>query len=41
MTRDELAAFLAEAGFTDVGWFGDWDRSPLTAQSPEFVVVAR
>jgi SAM-dependent methyltransferase len=40
MTQDELSAFLAEAGFTDVMWFGDWDRSPLTAQSPEFVVVA-
>ena len=41
VTRDELAAFLAEAGFTDVTWFGDWDRAPLTARSPEFVVVAR
>ena len=41
MSRDELAAFLAEAGFTDVTWFGDWDRSPLTPSSPEFVVVAR
>jgi ubiquinone/menaquinone biosynthesis C-methylase UbiE len=40
MTREELSAFLAEAGFTDVMWYGDWDRAPLTAQSPEFVVVA-
>ena len=41
VSREELAAFLAEAGFTDVTWFGDWDRSALTASSPEFVVVAR
>jgi ubiquinone/menaquinone biosynthesis C-methylase UbiE len=41
VTQPELAAFLAEAGFTDVTWFGDWDCSPLTANSPEFVVVAR
>jgi len=40
VTQDELAAFLAEAGFTDVTWFGDWDRSPLTEVSPEFVVIA-
>ena len=41
VSQEELAAFLAEAGFTDVTWFGNWDRSPLTASSPEFVVVAR
>jgi ubiquinone/menaquinone biosynthesis C-methylase UbiE len=41
VTQPELAAFLAEAGLTDVKWFGDWDRAPLTASSPEFVVVAR
>jgi SAM-dependent methyltransferase len=40
MTQEELAAFLAEAGFTEIAWYGDWDRSPLTANSPEFVVVA-
>jgi hypothetical protein len=40
MSREELAAFLAEAGFFDATWFGDWDRSPLTAASPEFVVIA-
>lgn len=40
MSRDELAAFLAEAGFTDIAWFGDWDRSALSASSPEIIVVA-
>jgi len=41
MSRDELAAFLAEAGFVEVVWYGDWNRAPLMASSPEFVVVAR
>ena len=41
MSRDELAAFLAEAGFTELEWFGNWDRSPLTATSPEIIVIAR
>lgn len=40
MSRDELAAFLAEAGFTDITWFGDWDRSAVSATSPEIIVVA-
>ncbi len=40
MRREELAAFLADAGFPEVAWYGDWDRSPLTPQSAEFVVVA-
>jgi hypothetical protein len=39
--RQELAAFLPEAGFTDITWFGNWDRAPFTIGSPEFVVVAR
>lgn len=41
MSRDELAAFLVEAGFTDIAWFGDWDRSPVSAASPEIIVIAR
>ena len=40
MSRDELAAFLNEAGFSDVTWYGDWDRSPITPQSPEIIVIA-
>jgi ubiquinone/menaquinone biosynthesis C-methylase UbiE len=40
MSRDELAAFLEEAGFTDVAWFGNWDRSPVSAASPEIIVIA-
>jgi len=40
VSRDELAAFLAESGFTDLTWFGDWDRSPISATGPEIIVVA-
>jgi ubiquinone/menaquinone biosynthesis C-methylase UbiE len=40
MSKEQLAAFLTEAGFTEVTWFGDWDRAPLTQRSPEFVVIA-
>jgi SAM-dependent methyltransferase len=41
MSQPELAAFLAEAGLTDVAWFGNWYRAPLTPGSAEFFVVAR
>jgi ubiquinone/menaquinone biosynthesis C-methylase UbiE len=37
----QLAQFLAEAGFTIEAQYGDFDRSPLTATSPEVVVIAR
>lgn len=40
MTQDELAAFLAEAGFADMAWYGDWDRSPIGPASPEIIAVA-
>jgi len=41
MGQAELAAFLAEAGFTDVAWYGDWDRSAIGPKSPEIIAVAR
>jgi SAM-dependent methyltransferase len=34
------AAFLAEAGFTQVTWHGDWDGSPYGPASPEIIAVA-
>lgn len=40
MNRDELATFLADAGFVDLAWYGDWDRSALGPTSPEVIVVA-
>lgn len=41
MGRDELAAFLADAGFADIAWYGNWDRSPATPASPEIIALAR
>ncbi|WP_119459243.1 class I SAM-dependent methyltransferase [Rhodospirillaceae bacterium SYSU D60014] len=40
MNQDELAAFLADAGFTDVTWYGDWDRSAVSPTSPEIIAIA-
>jgi SAM-dependent methyltransferase len=37
---DELRLTLDEAGFVVVQTYGDWDRSPLDALSPEIVLVA-
>jgi SAM-dependent methyltransferase len=36
-----LAAFLSAAGFVIESQFGDWDRTPLTATSPEIITLAR
>lgn len=36
-----LRELLAGAGLTVEGWFGDWDSSPVTASSPEIIVLAR
>lgn len=41
MGRERLADVLAEAGFADVDWYGDWDRSPWRPESPEIIAVAR
>ncbi len=41
LSQPRLAAFLADAGFTSVAWYGDWDRSPIAATSPEFIALAR
>lgn len=40
LTRPQVAAFLAQSGFTTVEWYGDWDRSPCTADSREIIAVA-
>jgi SAM-dependent methyltransferase len=39
--RFELEHLLHRAGFTDVVIYGDFDRSPVTRNSPAFVVLAR
>ena len=41
LSADALAAFLAEAGFTIEAQFGDWDRSPVVAATPELITIAR
>ena len=38
---DALSSFLAGAGLAIEEQFGDWDRRPLTATSPEIITVAR
>ncbi|SFC68109.1 class I SAM-dependent DNA methyltransferase [Streptomyces aidingensis] len=37
----ELSGFLAGAGLAVTGQYGDWDRSPLTPDSPEIITLAR
>ena len=41
MTQGELSGFLAQAGFEDTVWYGNWDRSPISATSPEIIAIAR
>ena len=41
MGQDQAAAFLTEAGLTQVTWYGDWDWSPVSPASPELIAVAR
>ena len=40
MSHAEFAGFLAEAGFRDITWYGNWDRSPATPTSPEIIAIA-
>ncbi|MFC9437100.1 class I SAM-dependent methyltransferase [Nocardia sp. NPDC057030] len=41
LDRDGLAGFLSEAGLVVAEQFGDWDRGPLTASSPEIITLAQ
>ena len=38
---DHLKRLLAAANLAPIKWYGDWDRSPLTETSREFIVLAR
>lgn len=40
LSPDALASFLDEAGLAIEEQYGDWDRSPLTATSPEIITIA-
>jgi SAM-dependent methyltransferase len=37
---ERLRTLLEEEGFHIDGWYGDWDRTPVTDSSPEVIVVA-
>jgi SAM-dependent methyltransferase len=37
---DHLRTILEDVSFRIDGWFGDWDRTPVTPASPEVIVVA-
>ena len=41
LAADALASFLATAGFVIESQFGNWDRSPVVASSPEIITLAR
>jgi SAM-dependent methyltransferase len=40
-SREEIVSSLADTGFAVEHLWGDWDRSPLTADSDEIIVLAR
>ncbi|MFH8800114.1 class I SAM-dependent methyltransferase [Streptomyces sp. NPDC017936] len=40
LAPEALSGFLAGAGLGVVEQYGDWDRGPLTATSPEIITVA-
>jgi SAM-dependent methyltransferase len=37
----QVGTFLTTAGLTITAQYGDWDRTPLTASSPEIITLAR
>lgn len=39
--QDHLMRLLAAANLTSITWYGDWDRTPITPTSREFIVVTR
>jgi SAM-dependent methyltransferase len=38
---EHLTRLLTAANLAPVAWYGDWDRTPLTATSREFIVITR
>ena len=40
MEEDEFRGFLTAAGFADITLLGDWDGSPVGADSPELITIA-
>ena len=39
--RSAVEHLLARVGLASESLYGDWDRSPLTAESPEMIFVCR
>jgi len=40
LDAESLSSFLTEAGLAIEEQFGNWDRSPVTAASPEIITIA-
>ncbi len=40
-TEEELSQSLVKAGFAIKNIYGDWDKSAITKESPEFIFVAQ
>lgn len=40
-SQETISTLLADAGFADVTWLGDWDGSAFAADSREIIVIAR
>lgn len=41
LDADALVSVLADAGFGIEAQYGDWERGPLTQESPEIITIAR
>ena len=41
LDAEALGSFISSAGLEIEEQFGDWDRSPLTAESPEIITIVR
>lgn len=41
LDRERLASVLSDAGLVVEEQFGDWDRQPVTQESPEIITIAR
>lgn len=39
LNYDELATHLHDAGFNEVTWYGGWERSTFTPESPEIIAI--
>jgi hypothetical protein len=39
-SQDEIAGQLERAGFNRLTWYGGWDKTAVSATSPELIVIA-